>query len=68
MLEFSFFFLFQYSCFTMLFVSSVQQSELDNVYIYPVFFGFLSHFSHCEVLSRFSCAIQSVLTCYLFYI
>ena len=37
------------------------------VYIHPLFFGFPSHLDHHRVLSRISCAIQSVLIIYLFY-
>ena len=51
-------FLVEYSCFTMLLVSAVQQSESVIHYIYPLFFRFFSHIGHYRVLSRVPCAIQ----------
>ena len=51
-------------------LSAVQQSEsvILYIYIYPLLFGFFPHTGHCRVLSRVPCAIQQILTSYLFYI
>ena len=43
-------------------------SEVNLLYIYPLFFRFFSHIGHYRVLSRGPCAIQQVLISYLFYI
>ena len=40
----------------------------SHIYIYPLSFGFLSHSSHHSALSRVLCAIQYVLTSYLYFI
>ena len=37
-----------------------------SIYMYPLFFRFSSHIGHYRVLSRVPCAIQEVLTSYLF--
>ena len=37
------------------------------LYIYTLFFGFLSHLGHCRALSRGPHATQQVLISYLFY-
>ena len=60
-------FLLEYSCFTMLcqFLLNSKVNQL-YVYIYPLFFGFLSHLGHHRALSRVPCAIQQVLISYLF--
>ena len=54
-------------------VSAVQQSEsvlfvFIFVYMFIFIFRFCSHLSRYRVLGRVSCAIQQVLTSYLFYI
>ena len=46
------------------------QSKVNQlfIYIHPLFFRFLSHIGYCSVLSRVPCAIQQVLSSYLFYV
>ena len=48
-------------------VSAVQQSELAIHILYPLLFGFPSHLGHPRALSRVPCAVQEVLSSYLFY-
>ena len=49
------------------FVSAVQQSE-SAIHMYtPLFLGFPSHLGRHRTLSRVPCALQLVLTSYLFY-
>ena len=43
-------------------------SQVNQLYIYLLFFRFLSHIGYYKVLSRVPCAIQQVLISYLFYI
>ena len=70
-IQFSIFkkFVFEYSCFTMLcyFLLYNKVNKL-HVYIYALFFGFLSHLGHCGTMRRVPCAIQWVLISYLLYI
>ena len=49
-------------------VSGVQHSDSVTHTQYPLLFIFFSHIGHYGVLSRVPCAIQLVLTSYLFYI
>ena len=65
---FFFKFLFECSCFTMLY-QFLLYSKVNQlyIYIYPLFFGFPSHLGHHRALSRVPCAIQQVLISYLFY-
>ena len=54
-------------------VSAVQQSEsvlfvFIFVYMFIFIFRFCFHLSNYKALGRVSCAIQQVLTSYLFYI
>ena len=51
--------LLEFSCFTMLLVSAIEHSESAICIIHPL--------CHHRVLSRVHCAIQQVLTTYLFY-
>ena len=60
-------FLLEYSLFTMLCQFQVY-SQVNQLYIYPLFFSFFSHIGHQRVLSRVPCAIQQVLISYQFYI
>ena len=49
------------------FVFAVQQSE-SAIHMYTtLFLGFPSHLGHHRTLSRVPCALQLVLTSYLFY-
>ena len=48
-------------------VSAVQQSESAIHILYPLFFGFPSHLGHPRALNRVPCAVQEVLSSYLFY-
>ena len=40
-------------------VSGVQQSDQSYIYVYLVFFRFLSHIVDCRILGRVSCAIYN---------
>ena len=64
LLKIYFYFLLEYSCFTML-CSFLLYSKANQLYahIYPVFF----HLDHHRALSSVPCAIQSFLISYLSY-
>ena len=48
-------------------ISESAECVCAYVYMYPFFWGFLSHLVHYRTLSRVICAIQQVLISYLFY-
>ena len=50
--------LLEYSCFTMLWCSVIQQSESLHIYIYRLLFEFPSHFGHHRALSWVPCDVD----------
>ena len=60
--------LWEYSCFTVLGLFLLcSKANQPHVYTYPLFLGFPSHLGYYRALSRVRCAIEPVLTSYLFY-
>ena len=57
-----------YCCFiVLLYFRLYSKVNNSNMFIYPLFFGFLSYLGHHQALSRISCVMQYVLSSYLFY-
>ena len=54
-------------CCLVVLVSTHSKVNQLHVYIYPLFYGFLSHLGHRRALSRVPCATLYVLISFLIY-